>query len=207
MTTVEIILLIEAVIATTIAYIYAWQWGNAIDDKKALREDVLYLIDKHNGIVNEYNELVQRSNRTKNICRLLLHLYNKHREKHNRATRKCKELSGRIKELQAIELPTTERILCAAIWYDDGVFRMSTPANITSGIVVTGFRHSYCYAILADLFPDRDYIINNRYNNKTVQGFLTNKNRFVNREEAGDVAYKAGQIIDTIDYLFSEDLY
>jgi len=47
-----------------------------------------------------------------------------------------------------------------------------------------------------------------------TQGFLTNKNRFVNRKEAYDIAYKADQIVgpnsnranNDIE-LTSEDLY
>lgn len=40
-----------------------------------------------------------------------------------------------------------------------------------------------------------------------VQGFLTNKNRFVNREEAAKIHISNGHKIDFENRLFSEDLY
>lgn len=40
-----------------------------------------------------------------------------------------------------------------------------------------------------------------------VQGFLTNKNRFVDRKEGGEIAFAAGQIKELKRHLFSEDLY
>lgn len=45
---------------------------------------------------------------------------------------------------------------------------------------------------------------------ETTQGFLTSKGRFVNREEALEIARAAGQVGDDAGYkkqLFSEDLY
>lgn len=39
------------------------------------------------------------------------------------------------------------------------------------------------------------------------QGFVTNQLRFVSREEAAEIAYKAGQIKEHVDKLFSEDLW
>ena len=39
------------------------------------------------------------------------------------------------------------------------------------------------------------------------QGFLTNKNRFVGREEAAIIAFDAKQIEQEKKTLFSEDLY
>jgi hypothetical protein len=39
------------------------------------------------------------------------------------------------------------------------------------------------------------------------QGFLTNKNRFVSRQEGAKIAFAAGQIKEEIVRLFSEDLY
>lgn len=200
MTTMEIILFIEACILGITAFIYALKWGKQIDYTDML-------IDKYNELVGEYSQLVRDKNRIHHIGRLLLFLYHKHREKHNRGTRKCKELSSRIKVLESQLLPDTERILCAAIWYDDGIVHDSLPRNIESGIVISSYRHAYCFAILHELFPERDYIIQNRYSDKTIQGFLTSANNFVDREQAGRIAYNAGQIKDEIDMLFSEDLY
>lgn len=39
------------------------------------------------------------------------------------------------------------------------------------------------------------------------QGFFTNKGRFVRREEAAHIAYRAGQISRAVEYLFSEDMW
>ena len=41
----------------------------------------------------------------------------------------------------------------------------------------------------------------------TNKGFLTNTNRFVDREEGGKIAFDAGQIKEETKRLFSEDLY
>jgi hypothetical protein len=40
----------------------------------------------------------------------------------------------------------------------------------------------------------------------STQGFLTNLNRFVDRNEAGQIAFECGQI-PKAKYMFSEDLY
>lgn len=40
-----------------------------------------------------------------------------------------------------------------------------------------------------------------------VQGFLTSKDRFVDRREGGNVAFAANQIPEHTICLFSEDLY
>ena len=44
---------------------------------------------------------------------------------------------------------------------------------------------------------------------ESIQGFLTNKNRFVDREEGMKIAIDANQLISntTSKILFSEDLY
>lgn len=43
--------------------------------------------------------------------------------------------------------------------------------------------------------------------NQTTQGFLTNTGRFVDREEAGEIAYDAGQTERRIMRLTTEDLW
>ena len=40
-----------------------------------------------------------------------------------------------------------------------------------------------------------------------TQGFLTSKDRFVNREKGGKIAFAVGQIDKETNCLFSEDLY
>ena len=67
-----------------------------------------------------------------------------------------------------------EFILCSAINYN--------------GTIISGFRHSDCYKVLKELFaepvlPGREH-----------QGFLTSKNRFVDRKEGWKIAKENNQI-------------
>lgn len=99
-----------------------------------------------------------------------------------------------------------EYIICAAIWYDDGISRSNLPHNINSGLVAAGWRHHNCYTILWSLYPNREYL------NNTIQGFLTSKGNFYNREESMKIAKSANQLVDLErifdrDSLYSEDLY
>jgi hypothetical protein len=107
-----------------------------------------------------------------------------------------------------------EYILCAAIHYlelplinNDIPSSLLRPVNIATGIVFCGFRHPHCmYQMVAitgtkSVKPEcGDY----------TQGFLTSKNRFVDRKEAAIIAIASGQILKT-EYeegvLFSEDIY
>lgn len=105
-----------------------------------------------------------------------------------------------------------EKIICSAIWFKDGVKRTHQPVNVDSGIVVCGHRHGHCFVILHELFPDRRYIIMNKDGKTTIQGFLTNLNRFVDRKDAAFIAINANQIIRPFgifdkNYLYSEDIY
>lgn len=97
----------------------------------------------------------------------------------------------------------TERIICAAIYYDDGKNRSNLPHNIKSGIVAAGWRHHNCYTILWSLYPERDYI------DDCIQGFLTSKGYFINREDGMKIAIAAGQVQfdNTTSKLYSEDIY
>lgn len=91
-----------------------------------------------------------------------------------------------------------EYILCASTWYKDlelkneeGLrLRGSSPYNVDRGIVFSGWRHAQCLYQKMALTGLRD-----AESGEFVQGFLTNKNRFVNRKEAYRIAYKANQII------------
>lgn len=110
-------------------------------------------------------------------------------------------------QLNILDVKVDTFIICSAIWYNDRKERPNLPRNIKTGIVVGGWRHGNCITILKEMFPERDYIINNKDGKTTIQGFLTNKGMFVNREEAGKIAFEAKQISVPNDYLFSEDLY
>jgi hypothetical protein len=100
-----------------------------------------------------------------------------------------------------------EYILCAANHYDDGKEMTHGPKNIESGFVICGRRHANCISMFAKMvgFP---YDENANALRKTErQGFLTNTDRFVEREEAAQIAFEAGQIKQHKIVLFSEDLY
>lgn len=100
-----------------------------------------------------------------------------------------------------------ERILCAAIWFDDGKKYPSQPFNIESGLVLCGWRHGCIFPQIGGLVRERQEL--GIYEKE--QGFLTSKNRFVGREEALEIALRENQVKDINDIrgnrLFSEDLY
>ena len=83
-----------------------------------------------------------------------------------------------------------EFILCAAVKNNEDI--------------ICGYRHSDCYKILSifvteELLPGREF-----------QGFLTSKNRFVDRTEGLKIAKDNNQIwhnMEVHDILTSEDLY
>lgn len=108
-----------------------------------------------------------------------------------------------------------EYILCAAIWYKD--FPLSKPEildsrgirpyNVDKGVVMTGWRHANCILNLAALTGLRS--VPNE-SGESIQGFLTSKNRFLDRVEAMNLAIEAGQISDKESIgkqLYSEDIY
>lgn len=107
---------------------------------------------------------------------------------------------------------SNEYILCAAVWYqelpmvkgdvlDNRGFR---PYNVDKGIVFSGWRHGNCIYQMVAVTGLRSVPAES---GPSIQGFLTNKNRFVDREEAAKIAYEAGQTEKLLDKLFSEDLY
>jgi len=106
-----------------------------------------------------------------------------------------------------------EYILCAAIWYKDmqpqfyqdkaDVLKMILPFNCEKGMVFCGWRHANCLyqmVLMTGLYQHQA--------GEEVQGFLTNKNRFVDRKEGLAIAQNAQQVITNQDaQLYSEDLY
>lgn len=100
-----------------------------------------------------------------------------------------------------------EYILCAANHYDDGKEHHHQPKNIETGFVICGRRHHNCISTFAIMvgFP---YDENGKALMRTErQGFLTNEDRFVEREEGAQIAFEAGQITQHKIVLYSEDLY
>ena len=97
-----------------------------------------------------------------------------------------------------------EKILCAAIHYDDGKEYPAQPKNIKTGYVWCGRRHH-------NIINLRSVITGEVTRRESVQGFLTSTDRFVNRKEAMEIAIAAGQVANNetnVSYdLISEDLY
>ena len=104
-----------------------------------------------------------------------------------------------------------EYILCAAIWYKDiplrKVIEGVLPKNCDRGLVVLGHRHGQCMWTMSSLTGLLSVTNAEDGVGEYEQGFLTNKNRFVDREEGGKIAFDAGQTEDLRTTLFSEDLY
>jgi len=85
-----------------------------------------------------------------------------------------------------------EYILCAAIWFDNKVKYPNQPENIETGIVFCGFKHAAIYQQVCSI-SGGDFLMKTMHENG---GFLTNKNRYVSREEALKIAIDAHQIND-----------
>lgn len=96
-----------------------------------------------------------------------------------------------------------EYVICAAVWFKDGKKHVHQPKNIEDGFVVSGRRHHNCYYIASICLAD-GY---SEVKGTCVQGFLTSKDIFIDRKQAGELAFKSRQIKELTDCLFSEDLY
>lgn len=109
---------------------------------------------------------------------------------------------------ECIRNPNPEYISCAAIWYKDveGTHNLR-PVNLDRGIVVCGRRHGDCIQTVSTLAALRSVERGERSIGEMEQGFLTSRNRFLNRQEAGELAFKIGQVKVPTNCLFSEDLY
>ncbi len=105
-----------------------------------------------------------------------------------------------------------EYVLCAAYWLKDFTAnskdeaylrrRGTMPYNTDCGIVIPSWRHFNCIA-LTNILTGSASIDKWDYED----GFITSAYRFVDREEAGRIAFKAGQTEKHIKSLFSEDIY
>jgi hypothetical protein len=109
-----------------------------------------------------------------------------------------------------------ERILAAAIYVDTGKAEpsRSSYAYPETGLVFAGWRHGECFMLLhawsARLWFWERWAIERiqpyqlRGRN---QGFITSRGRYVDREEAGRIAFEVGQTDRLLSSLTSEDLY
>jgi hypothetical protein len=102
-----------------------------------------------------------------------------------------------------------ERIYCAAIWYKDMPTAKYLPKNIDKGIVVEGHRHADIIRTMMNLLGKRTCQNGDDCAGESEQGFVTNKSRFVDREEAMNIARESNQLINktTSKDLYSEDIY
>jgi len=89
-----------------------------------------------------------------------------------------------------------KKIICSAIYVDDGESHVHQPKNINSGFVVCGRRHHNCFATISLIYKDLSLFSDYKKEGKIkiIQGFLTNDDKFLNREDSFDVAKKANQI-------------
>ena len=108
-------------------------------------------------------------------------------------------------------LKKKEYILCAAIWYKDIPLKKDIPQvlpkNCDRGLVVLGHRHGQAMWTMSCLTGLRSVENAEDGVGEYEQGFLTNTNRFVGREEGAKIAFEFGQIKEETTRLFSEDLY
>jgi len=115
-----------------------------------------------------------------------------------------------------------EYILCAAIWYKEIPLKKEyepsivLPVNCDRGLVFCGHRHPQCIYTMCAVTGLRSVTFADDAVGEHEQGFLTNKNRFVDRNEAAKIARDANQLNDRVDWskadftkadLYSEDLY
>jgi hypothetical protein len=94
-----------------------------------------------------------------------------------------------------------EYILCAAIWINNEHELHHQPYPSPSGWTLCGWRHCQIIELYASMI--KRPITQEKY----IQGFLTNKNQFVDRKRAGEIAFRARQTEKLIHELTSEDLY
>lgn len=98
-------------------------------------------------------------------------------------------------------------ILAAAIWYKELPRSIHSAVNVEEGVVVCGWRHPNIISTVMALSGKRTVTFGERAAGQHVQGFLTSDGHFVDREEAAEIAYNAGQTEQKLKRLFSEDLY
>lgn len=116
------------------------------------------------------------------------------------------------KPLFCEQIKEREYILCSAIWYkelplvrEDFPSSHLRPFNCDKGIVFCARNHLQCIYQMIAMTGKRKADAGEH-----VDGFLTNKNRFVEREEAMKIAKNAKQVGKNTyskTKLYSEDLF
>lgn len=99
-----------------------------------------------------------------------------------------------------------EYILCSALWLNDGNIHPHQPLNIIEGYVICGRRHHNCFATLSVTLGNGNYD-----KSAITQGFVTSKDRFVDRKFALKIALDYHQVdfdsLTSTKELYSEDLW
>lgn len=99
------------------------------------------------------------------------------------------------------EYEMTEQLLCAAIWFPNEETPYHTCINKPNGVVMCGHRHGHIIgqfnSVTGRMFTKQTY----------VQGFITTKNRFLDRHEAHKMFTEQGGKPQHNYELYSEDLY
>jgi len=109
-------------------------------------------------------------------------------------------LSIGVYDSKTLEPVHQEYLMCSAIHYQDEGIYPHQPKNIKSGFVICGRRHHNCLATVN--------LLKGKMNIKTVQGFLTNEDNFVDRGEAAKIARNNGVFpFLSKNTLTSEDLW
>ena len=102
-----------------------------------------------------------------------------------------------------------ERIYSAAIWYKELPTVKYNPKNIDYGVVVEGHRHDDIIRTVFVLLGKRTVENGENSVGETIQGFVTNQSRFVDRVEAMQISRNANQLKSQTSFneLYSEDIY
>jgi hypothetical protein len=140
-------------------------------------------------------------------------VYAKIRGKYIECTESVKDLEDKIESLENKLMQEQEYIACSAIWYKELELKKPdvlkprgfSPYNVDKGIVFSGWRHGNCMYQMVAIYALRDFEAG-----ESIQGFLTSKNRFVDRKEGAKIALACKQIkklqFSKTD-LYSEDIY
>lgn len=110
-------------------------------------------------------------------------------------------------DIDFLNRPTKEYIICAAIWFKDGKVHGYQPKNIETGFVVCGRRHHNCFITTFILFGEKITDDYNELKGNAEQGFVTSSNRFLDRDQAAQLAFDCGQVNERFKILFSEHIY
>jgi len=98
-----------------------------------------------------------------------------------------------------------KKILCSAIYVNDGKKHVHQPKNIDIGFVVCGRRHHNCFYTLSLMYKD----LRGLDKTNITQGFLTECDNFVDIKESFEIAIHHNQLkteVGSVKLLTSEDI-